>query len=63
MKRSLRISEIISELSRLSRDGWLNATAADWKALEIELRRLQRLDTHQRKRAHRARMLEHLERR
>ena len=32
-----RRSEIISMLSDLSRDGWANARATDWKPLEAEL--------------------------
>ena len=37
-KERKRRSEIIEELSRLSRDGWRYATSDDYRTLEAELR-------------------------
>lgn len=36
-----RRSEIIRQLSELSRDGWVNAKPIDYLPLEAELRRLE----------------------
>lgn len=41
-KNQKRRIEIIKILSDLSRNGWANARAGDYEALEAELRRLER---------------------
>lgn len=42
-QKRARRSEIIRQLSAMSRDGWIGARSGDYEALERELRELERL--------------------